>query len=519
MSDQKLKKEPKMKFFVYILTLLLFCKELYAAVPACSQHQGEIKHIKGVAYDSLLEAHKLTGDIIGSYVVTAQDMAWDAVKYSCTYTEFSKTFQGGINYCNKKGKFLASNRLNKGFSDVGDLFLDLYNNCILNHHNYRSVFERGKIYFDRGHVEACLVDMTDLLNAGMADDLLKDIKPTDLLITKAQACLEIGEYEKAIEALSDVIKKDPKNKEAYFHRAAAYFETGRFDEALKDYLLSDKGKGMPKSTFEATKEFTSALLINVCQGAAESAIDFVPSLCSSAYGFGETLWAVHPLNPQSLENTSQFASACYEMAECVADYCQNVDWQTVEGYVDQVKTLGERFDNLSDLEKGELIGYTIGKYGVDLFAGGAVVKSVSTYRKLRTANRLCTLEAMAVSNANKEAVVTSSLKHASERESFFKNVKLEWDKQNKHVIGKHNYQPGKSIFEHPNAEDLLKKYSGKGKPVRGNFGESGYQEIINFEEFIGYNICDQTGEKIPTTWGKIHYSKNKAHIVPTRPKQ
>jgi hypothetical protein len=207
------------------------------------------------------------------------------------------------------------------------------------------------------------------------------------------------------------------------------------------------------------------------------------------------------------------------MAECVADYCKNVDWQTVEGYVDQVKTLCERFDQLSDSEKGELIGYTIGKYGVDLFAGGAVVKSVSTYRKLRTANRLCTLEAMAVSNANKEAVVTSSLKHASERELFFKNVKLEWDKQNKHVIGKHNYQPGKSIFEHPNAEDLLKKYSGKGKPVRGNFGEPGYQEIINFEELIGYNICDQTGEKIPTTWGKIHYSKNGAHIVPTRPKQ
>ncbi|WP_195155532.1 polymorphic toxin type 50 domain-containing protein [Candidatus Protochlamydia phocaeensis] len=86
-------------------------------------------------------------------------------------------------------------------------------------------------------------------------------------------------------------------------------------------------------------------------------------------------------------------------------------------------------------------------------------------------------------------------------------------------IGTHNYQPGKSIFEHSNAEDLLKKYSGKGKPVRGNFGEPGYQEIINFEEFIGYNICDQTGEKIPTTWGKIHYSKNGAHIVPTRPKQ
>ena len=52
----------------------------------------------------------------------------------------------------------------------------------------------------------------------------------------------MGKYEQAIEALSAAIKKDPKNKAAYFHRAAAYFETGNFDEALNDYLRSDKGK-------------------------------------------------------------------------------------------------------------------------------------------------------------------------------------------------------------------------------------------------------------------------------------
>lgn len=93
------------------------------------------------------------------------------------------------------------------------MFLKLYNNCITNHHNYHSVFERGKIHFERGKIEECLIDMDNLLNSGFSNDQLKNIKPADLLVTRGQAFLEMGEYEKAIEALSEAIKKDPKNKE------------------------------------------------------------------------------------------------------------------------------------------------------------------------------------------------------------------------------------------------------------------------------------------------------------------
>jgi hypothetical protein len=43
-------------------------------------------------------------------------------------------------------------------------------------------------------------------------------------------------------------------------------------------------------------------------------------------------------------------------------------------------------------------------------------------------------------------------------------------------------------------------------------GMPGYKEI----EFIGYEVNEKTGEKIATTWGEIHYSKNGTHIVPTK---
>lgn len=81
-----------MKAFLCILSLFFFTGSLYSTTPPCSEHLGEIKTIRGVAYDSFIEAHQLTGDVIRSYVVTVEDLAWDAVKYHATYTDFSNTF-------------------------------------------------------------------------------------------------------------------------------------------------------------------------------------------------------------------------------------------------------------------------------------------------------------------------------------------------------------------------------------------------------------------------------------------
>jgi filamentous hemagglutinin len=77
----------------------------------------------------------------------------------------------------------------------------------------------------------------------------------------------------------------------------------------------------------------------------------------------------------------------------------------------------------------------------------------------------------------------------------------------------------KSIFEHPNPQKLITEFSGKGiKEINQYPGIPCYQEIVNFQEFIGYVVDRETGEKIATTWGKIHYAKDGVHIVPTRRK-
>ena len=39
---------------------------------------------------------------------------------------------------------------------------------------------------------------------------------------------------------------------------------------------------------------------------------------------------------------------------------------------------------------------------------------------------------------------------------------------------------------------------------------------MDFGEFIGYAVVREGGEKIPTTWEKIHYAKDGVHIVPRK---
>ena len=418
-----------------------------------------------------------------NYFPNDHGMAGSLTTYTFFYSQYHKTLlsvASFIDFNEILGNSRALDKIYLTLENIGSEFLILYNRCLKSHPHPKIYYERGMLKMHFGKTEQALADIRSFMDLAITDEHKNSITLTsDMYQQEGQVYADLGKYDLAIASLTEAIKIDPKNKEAYFQRAAAYFETGNFDEALKDYLISEKGNE-EKSNLKASEDFSLAFIKGTCKGAGEGAIDFIPSLCNTAYGLGTALWAIHPLNTESSENIKSFANACCEMGEWVVDYCKTVDINTELG------TLYERYDQLNDAEKGELIGHTIGKYGVDFFTGGLALKGISAFRKLKAANQICNLEAMAISNANKEAIVASSLKHASEREHFLKNIKIEIDKQNKHVFGKHNYDPQKSIFEHSNAEDLLKKYSGSGKPVRGNFLEPGYQEVVNFEEFIGY---------------------------------
>jgi len=131
-----------------------------------------------------------------------------------------------------------------------------------------------------------------------------------------------------------------------------------------------------------------------------------------------------------------------------------------------------------------------------------------------TASMLATMGGTAALRNTKAA--TPPLKYPQSTANPY--VKLMVDKQNKHIVGKHNYDPKRSVFEHSNPEELLYNYAGKGKPVDIElFGKAGYKENVDFCEHIGIWKSNKSTLSLPTTRGTIHYCNKGAHIVPAYP--
>jgi tetratricopeptide (TPR) repeat protein len=410
----------------------------------------------------------------------------------------------------------------------------IYESCYKKHINPMTLYDNGFLEFVEGNADKSIEITEKYIRVCKEHNIDHHTSSAELMLL-GQSYIEMAQYFKAIEVLTDLIQKDPTNKEAHFHRAAAYFETGNFDEALADFLGSDKGREISKSNAVASKEFTQALITSLHQGVSESAVDFVPSLCHSVYGLSTALWAMHwsanPVNSEAFDNMKNFANASYEMGTCVINYCKNIDIETINGYVDQIKTLYQHYDQLNDAQKGELIGYTIGRYGVDILAGATAAKGaqfvnkvVPLFRNLRNANQACNLQAMLLSEAEKKAIVASSLTHAIERDKYFKNVKIHWDRQNKHIPGAHNFEVGRGtiLINRNLLESLVKENAGKGQKVLGNLGEPGFKERVDFGVIIGdyaQELKGQPTKYIPTSKGIITYAKDgNVHVYPTHPK-
>lgn len=70
------------------------------------------------------------------------------------------------------------------------------------------------------------------------DQKQENTLPPEVYFYKGILESEIGDYNAVIESLSKAIKTNPEKKETYFERAVAYYELGKFDLALDDYLTS-----------------------------------------------------------------------------------------------------------------------------------------------------------------------------------------------------------------------------------------------------------------------------------------
>jgi tetratricopeptide (TPR) repeat protein len=420
-------------------------------------------------------------------------------------------------YAIEKNATRCRERLNDCYFNITNIYVSFYEGCLKKHFSLLTYQDYSRLAYLNNNFDKSFILLKEMIDRLDEKDFANQFDSLDYH-EFGKICNEAMAYNLAIKHLSEAIIKDPENKLAHLERSFSYFETGAFELALEDYQLSQEGIKLESTNNYISIDFAENLLKSIAKGSEEAAKEFLPNLCNSVYGISNALWVTvtHPIDA-----TNNFVNACHKLVVTMEDYHKNFEWSTLNGYSYEIMSLLEEFDQLNEVQKAELIGSAIGKYGVEVFATGLALKGtagIRAYKNLKKANQILNLEALSSSNLNKTIITKKALNHSLSRESFFKSAQIEWDKQGKHVIGKHNFEPKKSIFEHKDAELLLKKHAGSGIPVRGTIGDVGYQELIDFKEFIGYNVCEITGKKTPTNWGKIHYSKTGAHIVPTSPR-
>lgn len=405
--------------------------------------------------------------------------------------------------------------LEEAIRDIDALYRSIFLWCLEHHQSEGIAFHAALEDFIGGDFESAidqihwLIDMAEGHN--VTDDLL-----SKLYLLKGQVQSEFGLYAEAIIGLTTAIKKNPSMKEAYFERAAAYFELGEFDRALEDYVVS----GYRSNQLEKSTRMGLGVTAGIIKGAGISAIDFIPSMLGTLRGLGGGLWA---LVTDPVGASGDFVNAAVQCIEYIKLHSTS---SMIQDLVPELKELIQNYNHLEDFEKGKLIGHVLGKYGMDIFLAKQGTVMIKAYRDLKKANQLMTLEALATPEKSVAILAEADRRWKRMHVEAFRNgeVKIAKDKQGKHIVGHRNYEDlvarndNPSILAHPDPDRLIREYAGTGVKDQRALGDlpgiAGYVEIVDFKEFIGYSIDPKTKAKTVTTMGKIHYAKDGVHIVP-----
>lgn len=403
-------KDPK--FFFNYICIDRFITPKYAwydveGIPGVGSTFFHLKNLAGF----LMALAQLQSDadlyIQNEQSVLTQVLGWyeDALKHfqslreqgysSCCYEgwgsiaeridEKIKYIQRGIEEYRKKNddfKIQASHlqsKLDEARETILRLHEEQYQNCIDNHQSAGAYYNRGLLSFSRGQIDEALEDIRRFMD-GLKDSE-KELLSSEEYLNEGIIQSEVNLYNDAIVSLSKAIQKDPNNKMAYFERAAAYFETGEFDLALSDYLASGMRTTLDEPGVSFSKAYAEGLIEGIKKGFNEEFGEGLPAW-SPILGVG--LWAL-------TSSPSPHAKLVSGVLACVAASAAYIAADQISS---ELKELVTNWDHLTQKERGEISGYLIGKYGVDIFFMAGSAKMMKAYQDLKRANNILTFEMM-----------------------------------------------------------------------------------------------------------------------------
>lgn len=250
---------------------------------------------------------------------------------------------------------------------------------------------------------------------------------SDFFFFKGTVCNDYFLHEDAIAALSESIRCDSTNIDAYIERAHAYFELGKLDLALEDYnKIKEMQKHLPPFQLMAEidadlypmgfLDYSGGFCIGITQGGSACVAGFFPAVLDSCKGLLHGLWCF-VCSP--VQVSKEIIHTSYECFDFIRSHSTQ---ECLETMVPELRNLCKNWDKLSDYERGKFAGYIIGKYGTDVLIPAATFKGVSKFRQFKRSNTLFTLECC-TDPVKKGEILEKSAFYVSARASTAEAVK------------------------------------------------------------------------------------------------
>ncbi len=480
----------KYRIFVWFLASAIGCfPPLAAATKFCTQHGQQIYAAQDRVANALYEADKAGGRLFRqTYTSRPRELAHKQVLYKNTYSDLSKVLKEFLAYCEAPGTDI----LLQGWQDISNAFDALYTECLSKHRHTGAYLGRGHLRYDNGDYAGCACDLTAYCAGTSAVD-------AEVRLMLAASHNTLLDYSKAITVLSNTA-----DKEALYHRAVAHFESGAYDDALSDFLKSEKAEQLANMPLKASPEFASGLQIGLRKSLNGS---FISSRCYSLRGINQILWRTTDIPTYAMNH---FANACLQAV--IATIPKTSSPSELEVCDPNLRHLHRNFSKMTEQDRGLALGQLLSKYGVEIFSLPLTLQGAQIQRTLHEANATCLFEAM---TTDEEFLKVAASDHFAKRCSYFENAIIDQKRQG--IVASGKRKGNRCTFTHHDANGLLKKFAGKGQPIHDIPSPCDYRERVDFGQIIGDYSAPRSHKKVETSWGEIHYTKDGAIIIPVMP--
>jgi tetratricopeptide (TPR) repeat protein len=180
--------------------------------------------------------------------------------------------------------------------------------------------------------------------------------PRDRLHLRLSSSYQFAfQYDQAIDVLDEAIEKYPGNKELYIQRIAAYFELGRYDEAIRDFVLQELDKEIQPETDLSKAVCAKAFLCGASKGTLQGAYDVPYTILYSLRGAGQLVWA-------TAHNPIEVPSLLIAEIDHTITLIRNGQYgEIVQAAAPELYDLCVQWNSLNDDVRWEKAGFVFGK--------------------------------------------------------------------------------------------------------------------------------------------------------------